>query len=118
MRGQADDRVRPQQASDGGWRQIVLSDVHTCRAGNPRDIDAVVDDDRGAIGRGDPDGRVAEVEQRSGLELLGADLDEGGAAVEERTQEIERCVAGACRGVDVDDGVKRTQRASPLSAWA
>lgn len=42
--------------------------------------------------------------------MLGAELQEAGAAVEERPRQIDGAPAGARGGVDVDDGLETWER--------
>ena len=92
-------------------RQIALTDVNTGSPGESRDIDTIVDDDPAAVRPRHRHSRVAQIEQRSRLELLGPDLDERGAAVKAGAQEVEGRPPAACRDAGIDDGVQRGQHA-------
>jgi hypothetical protein len=44
VRRQADDRRVAEQAADGRWRQVLLSDVNAVGLREPGDVAAIVDD--------------------------------------------------------------------------
>ena len=117
MRRVPDRRIRPKERPHGGGRQIVLTEMHAGGAAQRGNIDAIVDDDEGIVCARRGDGGIAELDEWTRFDLLGANLQEGGTAIEEGAQEVERRPAGGRGRVDVDDGVKRTQRASrPLAS--
>jgi len=105
MRGHTDDRAITEQTPGGGGRDIVLSNV---RAGSPRqacDIQAIVDDDRCAVRRREPNAVVGEAQECRGALRLGAELYHPRSAIQEGMRDVERGTAGACRRLDIDDRV-------------
>jgi hypothetical protein len=118
MGGETDDCLGTEQLARLAWWHVVLTHVHAGRAGHASEIDSVVDDDPRAVPVRRGDGRVAKLEEQARREPLGAKLNEGRSPVEEGVQEIERRPTGAGRNADVDDRVKRIQRAWYPSASA
>jgi hypothetical protein len=60
MRGHSDNRAGADQGPDRGRRQIVLTDVHAGRTGEPGDVAAIVDDDLCALGTGHDGGGLEQ----------------------------------------------------------
>ena len=88
MRGVSDAPTRTQKLTGGRWWQVVLSDVRSGGTGHERQVDTIVDDDAGAVRLGGADQGVAERKERRGRQMLGADLNEWRAAVEERLRQV------------------------------
>src|SRR5262249_8141349 len=97
--------------------EIVLADVHAVGACEPRDVGAVVDDDGRTVMARVRDNGGGGVEHRPARHRLGAQLQESGAAGQERTREADRWPAGARRGMDVDEGVQNGDWGLGVGDW-
>ena len=105
-------RPSPTMRPDLGGRQILLSDVHAGRAGQPRDVGAIVHDDLAPPADARSTIAAGCVEQRRDERLLGADLQQRRAAVQTRRREVDERPAGARADVGVADRVEGSERAS------
>jgi len=80
--------------------------VHTVGPRQQCKVRAVVDDHRRAMRLGAPHNRIAQLEKIPGRKLFRADLNPGGAAIQEGAREIGRRPAGALSRIDIQDGVE------------
>jgi hypothetical protein len=106
VRRPADHRTVPEQPPDRGRIQIVLAQVYPIGSGQPRDVCAIVDDEDRAAGVRKRGQRRGRLEKRSAGQALGAQLQEGRAAVEERRRQRGKRPAGRGGRVGVDDRIQ------------
>jgi len=102
-----DDGVGAEQLSGCRDGKVGLSDMHAVRVRHQGDVNAIVDDHGCLVRSGQPDGGGTKIAERTGCQVLGADLQELRTAVEERLGQVQRRPAGACRRVDVENGLER-----------
>jgi hypothetical protein len=107
VRGQADEGVVADDAPDGRHGQVVLADVHAGGAGQPRHVRPIVDHEGGADGGGSLHRGIGEAQQGTEGETFRPELDQPGAAVEQRAEQVERLPAARRGDVGVEDGVQR-----------
>ena len=86
------------------------------RIRHQREIGSVVDDHRRVVGSRCSDDAVAEIEKGAGRELLGANLETSGSAIQKGTSQVRRAPPGAMCDVDVNDGVERREGDQAVSA--
>jgi hypothetical protein len=107
MRRQTHQRAIADDPAHVGGRQIVLAHVHAAGAGEPRDVRAIVDDDRDAlIPGGSRDDGLGPGEAVASWRFLGPNLKERGSAVEARRGEVDQRPAGLPAGAGVADRVE------------
>src|SRR6185503_19120642 len=117
VRRQADDRGRADERARRRRREIVLTDVDAAGICQPRNIRAVVDDERRSARTCQLDDRRRRVEEGPAADRLRTQLQESRAAVEERRCEIDWPPPGARCGVDVDDRVKSGDWGLGIGDW-
>ena len=102
MRRQSDHRTGSHDVTNGSGRKVILTDVHAVRAGQPRDVCAIVDDDtRAGVVRALGDVRGL-FEQRAAAHRLRANLQQRCPAIEARRREVEHRPSRAGRPIGVD----------------
>src|SRR2546428_5096042 len=106
MRREADDGARAELQSRVGRREIVLPDMHAGGTARAREIDSIVDDDLRAVRFGRADDAVAEIEEETRGEPLGAQLKKSCPAVQIRPREFVRPPTCPFSELDVDDGLE------------
>ena len=97
----------PDDGADLRRRQIVLPDVHASGPREPRDVGAIVHDDRRARCRGASDDRGGRLQEVAAGELLGANLQQPGAAGQARRGVVDEGPAGPGADIRVADDVER-----------
>ena len=80
--------------------------MHARGARQECEVRAIIHDYGRAMRLGDPHHRVAQVEKVCGRKLFGADLNPGGATIQEGAREIGGRPAGALSRIDIQDGVE------------
>ena len=98
----------PSRRPDRRRGKIVLAHVHACGPRHQCKVRPVVHDhERRHTAAPAPANLVAQIEETIGGQILGANLDATGAAVQEGTRQLLGCQPARSETRHVDDGVER-----------
>jgi hypothetical protein len=106
VRRKTNQGFAPDNLTRGRRREILLAEMDAVGVTQSGEVGPVVDDDHGAERPRERHDRRRGVEQPRARGLLGPDLQETGAAVEERVGQVEERPSDACGDVSVQDGVQ------------
>ena len=87
VRGEADDRLRPEHLAGLGDGHVVLAEVDAVGVADAGEVGIVVDDEEGAVGVAEAAEGAGRAGDRVLVELLLAELDDVGAAGQRRLQQ-------------------------------
>ena len=105
MGREPDEGVGTQDATGQRDRRVVLADVHAVGPGLERQVGTVVQDEGHTVLVADGDGRAGSIQERSGLEVLVAQLHDVHPAVDARGE--KRCEIRSVRRAEIEVATRK-----------